>query len=144
MGAKSLYLDNREKYREQIRLANDLKAQEALERGYERFKKYKDYWQTLDLDEIVSRLFKNPIYTNIGQKFVIWDLNSDYVIYCDNAGSYFRIGNKTIPVSHKGHYLGSDLKPVLNETISGKTSGVSKEKRESLTHFKMKIKKKGN
>ncbi len=143
MGAKSLYLDNREKYKEQIRLANDIKAQEALNRGYERYKKYKLLWETLDLDEIVNKLFSNPIYTNIGQKYVITDPNSKYIIYCDNSASYFRIGNKEIPNDQKGHYLGSNLESVLNETINGKIHGTSKDKRESLSHFKMKINKKG-
>ncbi len=73
MGAKSLYLDNRRKFREQIRIANDLKAQEALNRGLERYRKYKSMWQILDLDEVVNKLFKNPVYTNHGQKYIITD-----------------------------------------------------------------------
>ncbi len=144
MGAKSLYLDNRRKYREQIRIANDLKAQEALNRGLERYRKYKSMWQILDLDEVVNKLFKNPVYTNHGQKYIITDSESKYIIYCDNGGSYFRIGNKEIPVSHKGHYVGADLQPVLNEMINGRISGISGERREALSHFRMKIKKGGS
>lgn len=141
MGAKSLYLDNRNKYKEQITLANDLKALESLERGLRRFKKYKDFWQIVDLDELVTKLFNNPVYTNVGQKFTITDPDSKYIIYCDNGGSYFRIGNKDIPSSNKGHYLTIDLNSALNEKVDGKIKGVSKEKREALTHFRMKIKK---
>ncbi len=142
MGAKSLYLDNRQKYREQIRIANDIKAIESLNRGFDRYNKYKSSWKTLDLDEVVNQLFKKPKYYNIGQKFIITDSESKYVIYCDNAGSYFRIGNKDIPVSNKGHYVGSNLESELNEINNGKISGTSKERRESLSHFKMKIKRK--
>lgn len=143
MGAKSLYLDNRKKYREQLRIVNDLKAQEALNRGLERYRKYKNMWKTLDLDEVVNKLFKNPTYINQGQKYVITDIKSNYIIYCDNGGSYFRIGNKEIPISHKGHYVGVDLQSVLNEKVNGKISGLSGERREALTHFRMKIKKGG-
>lgn len=120
MGAKSLYLDNRQKYREEIKLTNNLKAIKDIERGFDRFNKYKSFWQVVDLDELVERLFKNPIYENSGQKFTITDLESNYIIYCDNGGSYFRVGDKTIPLEHKGHYLNIDLKPALNEISNGK------------------------
>ena len=142
MGAKSLYLDNRTKYREQVRIENDLKKMAELARGFERWKKYKNTWQTVDLDELVKKLFKNPIYKNDNQKFTITDPNSKYIIYCDNSGSYFRIGNKDIPVTHKGHFLGINLESVLNENVNGRIIGTSKERREALTHFKMLIKSK--
>ena len=141
MGAKSLYLDNRNKYKEQLKLANDLKALDGLERGFSRFKKFKNFWQIVDLDDLVMKIFKNPVYTNTGQMFEITDPESKYIIYCDNGGSYFRIGSKEIPRNNKGHYLTIDLKSSLNETIDGKIRGISKEKREMLTHFRMKIKK---
>lgn len=141
MGAKSLYLDNREKYREQITLAKDIKALEALDRGFERWRKYKNTWEEIDLDSLVEKLFKNPVYTNTGQKFEITDLDSIYIIYCDNSGSYFKIGNKTIPKTYKGHFLDKNLNSVLNEKIGGKISGTLKERREELSHFRMKIKK---
>ncbi len=141
MGAKSLYLDNREKYREQVKLANDIKALDALNRGVERWNKYKNTWEIIDLDDLVDKLFKNPIYNNTGQKFEITDSDSLYIIYCDNSGSYFRIGNKMIPKTHKGHFLDKNLNSVLNEKINGKISGTSKERREELSHFRMKIKK---
>lgn len=126
-----------------LSVTNDIKAQSALDRGFERFSKYKNTWMIVDLDEIVNKLFKNPHCSNNGQKFEITDRDSKYIIYCDNSGSYFRIGNKEIPFTHKGHFVGLDLNSVLNETINGKISGTSKSRREELSHFRMKIKKKG-
>ncbi len=144
MGAKSLYLDNREKYKEQMKIENNIEAIKAIQHGRNRFDKYKQFWEVLDLDEIVDKLFKNPVYENKGQKFTITDLESNYIIYCDNGGSYFRIGNKNVDKNHSGHYLNSKLESVLNEIKDGKITGMKKEKRQSITHFKMLIKKKGN
>lgn len=142
MGAKSLYLDNRSKYQEQVRLANDIKAQSSLDRGLERYHIYKNTWETLNLDDLVDKLFENPIYMNNGQKFEITDPNSNYIIYCDNGGSYFRIGDKRIPKSYKGHFLSKNLESVLNVEVDGRIVGASKAVREGKTHFKMHIKRK--
>ena len=122
-------------------MANDIKKLAEIERGYERWKRYNNSWKTVDLDELVDRLFKEPVYENDGQKFIISAPNSKYIIYCDNSGSYFRIGNKEIPKNHKGHFLGINLESVLNEKVNGKTIGTSKKRREELSHFKMLIKK---
>lgn len=144
MGAKSLYLDNRQKYKEEIKLTNNLKAIKDIERGLDRFNKYKSFWQVVDLDELVKKLFKNPIYENSGQKFTITDLESNYIIYCDNGGNYFRIGDKRVNCNYVGHYLDINLQSVLNEVKEGRVSGMEKGERYSITHFKMLIKKKGS
>jgi len=143
MSSKSLYLDNRNHYREQIKISNDIDALNKLEKGYERWKKYSDQWIELDLDEYVNKLFLNPRYHNEGQKFIIDSDESNYIIYCDNSCSYFRIGDKNYPTSDRRHYLDKDLKHPLNEIVNGKQRGMSREDREKITHFKMKRKKEG-
>jgi hypothetical protein len=141
MNVKSLYLDNRKKLREQLKLANDFKGLRKLENGFKRFKTFSKNWQVVDVDEIVNKLFKNPILVNNGQKFEISEPGSKYIIHCDNGGSYFRIGDTSYGIDNIRHYLTLELIPALNETVNGRTSGIPYDRKMQLTHFKMKIKR---
>lgn len=141
MNVKSLYLDNRKKLREQLKLANDFKGLRKLENGFNRFKTFSKNWQVVDLDEIVNKLFKNPIFEQKEEKLEITESTSPYIIHCDNGGSYFRIGDTSYEIDNSRHYLTLDLIPALNETINGRTSGIPYDRKMQLTHFRMKIKR---
>lgn len=70
------------------------------------------------------------------------ECHSNYIIYYDNGGNYFRIDDKRIPKSYKGHFLSKNLESVLNVEVDGRIVGASKAVREGKTHFKMYIKRK--
>ncbi len=146
MGAKSVYTDMRNRLINDIVIANDTAAIEALLRDREEFYKYVSGWQRVNLDEFVEKLTitdENYNMTHNLRKISFWDDGKEYEIVCAMGGKYFRIirkayydakGNK-----HGEEYVGLNLK---SPSIPGAFQrDARKAEWNRLTHFAMTYKK---
>ena len=150
MGAKAIYTDMRQKLINDIVIANDVKAIEALLRDREEFYKFVSGWQRVNLDEYIEKFVGEHNITSDDynvtsglRKISFWDDNKEYEIVCAMGGKYFRIARQEYTDSkgnkHGLEYVGLDLK---TPRVSGKLrKAEAREERQRLTHFAMTYKK---
>lgn len=146
MGAKSLYLDTRNKIITALTLTNDIDAINALLKDRDAFNKFSQNWQRVNLDEFIDQFSivddKYNMTHNL-RKISFWDDGKEYEIVCAMGAKYFRIlrqeyidGNG---VKHGAEYVGFDLKtPKVSGSLRGKAA---KDERNRLTHFRMTYRK---
>lgn len=103
--------------------------------GQERAKKYEDGWPKFSLKETVEKLVPNAEkgITPSG-KIEYKSESSDYIVYYDPEGDYFRIERKG--ARGRRRYADIEGKDVSNITVNGKTRGRTTDEYESITHFK--------
>ena len=146
MGAKSIYTDMRNRLINNIVIANDTAAIEALLRDREEFYKFVNGWQKVNLDEFVDKFSITDEKYNMThnlRKISFWDDGKEYVIVCAIGGKYFRIQRQPYTDS-KGRYQGKEYvglnlkSPSIPGTFQGKAR---KAELNRLTHFAMTYKK---
>ena len=148
MGAKSLYLDRRDKIIAQLRLANDLDMLSKIDKDRQEYLRYATNWTSANLDEYIEQFKIQDDKFNIRdnlRKISFYDDGHKYEIVCAVGASYFRIVRSAYVdehgVKHGNVYVTLDLKePNISGSLRGKEA---KAERERLTHFRMTYKKKG-
>lgn len=146
MGAKSLYLDTREKIITALVLANDIEAISKLLKDRESFERFSANWTKANLDEFMDKFTITDEKFNMThnvRKISFWDDGKEYEVVCAIGAKYFRIMRKEYidsnGVKHGDEYVGLDLKqPKVSGALRGKEA---KAERNRLTHFKMSYRK---
>lgn len=146
MGAKAIYTDMRNRIINDIVIADDVSAIEALLRDRKEFYNFASNWKKVNLDEFVDQFtVKDEKYnmTHNLRKISFWDDGKEYEIVCAMGGKYFRIQRQPYTDSkgrkHGKEYVGLNLNsPSIPGTFQGKER---KAELNRLTHFAMTYKK---
>ena len=114
--------------------ASNLELQRAIQRGFERKKKYQEKWETVNLSEFVEKFAPNAIRYVQGVKIYFDSPETGLTVIADLSG-YCRLGKK-MPGKNSFLYLDKNGNDVRNVTLSnGKQTGRSRGQQRELTHF---------
>ena len=146
MGAKTIYLDTRNKIITALALTNDIEAINALLKDREAFNRFSQNWERINLDEFISQFSITDDRYNMThnlRKISFWNDGKEYEIVCAVGAKYFRIMRQAYldsnGVKHGTEYVGIDLKtPKVSGSLRGKAA---KDERNRLTHFRMSYRK---
>ena len=106
-----------------------------ITKGMERSSKYKNHWQSVNLNEFVERFTPDPIISVNKGKLTFTSKDGKMAIIADLGGTYCKLADITGP---KPLYLDINGKDPRNYTDSkGKQHGRSKSDRQEITHFRI-------
>lgn len=139
---KETYMDAKRKYTrlvEQVKKNLD-KDEILLNKIKERNRhqeKYKEFWQKINLDEIVAKFAPNsaPIINENG-KIIFRTPDSNIQVVAEATIGSARI--QALSITGSREYLDLKGNRMNNITENGKTRGLSKKEYEQKTHFRIK------
>lgn len=137
MDSKTEYSNNASAMKKIAEL--DSKLAKELEKGIERASKYKQNWESVNINTVVEKFAPNSTPYKSNGKIVFENSEHTIAVVTDAAGGYLRIQDLTSNAK-RGLYLTLDGKNGHNVTINGKTKGRSNEEYELATHFRIKKK----
>lgn len=133
--------DSKSQYSANSAAGKKLAEQDALlkgklERASDRATRFRENWQTVNLNDLVSRFAPGSTAKPYGSKILFQSEGSNLQLVCDIAAGSCRIKDTSIQSSRC--YLDINGKPVGNKTLpNGRKTGIGKPEYNAMTHFRI-------
>ena len=106
-----------------------------ITKGMERSAKYKNQWQSVNINDFVQKFTPDPTISVDKGKLTFLSKDGKIAIIADLGGTYCRLADMS---SGKPLYLDINGKDARNYTdANGKQHGRSKSERQEITHFRI-------
>lgn len=113
----------------------DLETAKKISKGMERASRFKNKWQSVNINEFVQKFTPDPIISVDKGKLTFMNKDGKMAIIADLGGTYCRLADMT---GSKPFYLDINGKDPRNYTdAKGKQHGRKKEERQEITHFRI-------